>query len=103
MRGDIRAQAAINNNPLFVRQERHRLLKLRQVRNDVVAVLLLLEARERHLGALDVLLGVLTTRIRMSIGCNSTRARAAHLEVLEERVVGPRDAALLVGLRVRVA
>ncbi len=35
------------------------LLELRKVSNDVAAILLLLKARERHLGALDVLLGVL--------------------------------------------
>ena len=51
--------------------------------DEVVAVLGLLEATEGHLGAGDVLLGV--------------------LEVVEERVLVPGDALLLVGVGVRVA
>ena len=51
--------------------------------DEVVAVLGLLETTESHLGARDVLLGV--------------------LEVLEERVLVPGDALLLVGIGVRVA
>ena len=50
--------------------------------DEVVAVLGLLEATEGHLGAGDVLLGV--------------------LEVVEERVLVPGDALLLVGVGVRV-
>lgn len=53
------------------------------VRNQVISVLSLLQATEGHLGARDVLLGV--------------------LEVLEERLVVPGDALLLVGIGVGVA
>lgn len=52
------------------------------VRNQVIAVLLLLETTESHLGTGDVLLGV--------------------LEVLEESLVVPLDALLLVGIGVGV-
>jgi hypothetical protein len=53
------------------------------LRNEVVPVLLLLETTEGHLGARNVLLGV--------------------LEVLEEGLLVPLDALLLVGVGVRVA
>ena len=53
------------------------------VRNQVLPVLLLLQAAEGHLGAGNVLLGV--------------------LEVLEQGAVVQGDALLLVGIRVRVA
>lgn len=53
------------------------------VRNQVIPVLLLLQATESHLGAGDVLLGV--------------------LKVGEEGVVVPGDALLLVGIGVGVA
>ena len=50
------------------------------VRDEVVPVLILLETAERHLGAGDELLGV--------------------LQVIEEGVLGPGDALLLVGVGV---
>lgn len=53
------------------------------LRNQVIPVLLLLETAEGHLGARDVLLGV--------------------LEVREEGVMFPHDALLLVGISVGVA
>lgn len=53
------------------------------IRNQVVAVLLLLQAAKGHLGAGDVLLGV--------------------LEVLEQGLLLPGDAGLLVGVGVGVA
>lgn len=53
------------------------------VRDDVVPVLVLLETTEGHLGTRNVLLGV--------------------LEVLEESVLVPGDALLLVGIGVGVA
>jgi hypothetical protein len=56
---------------------------VKNLRNQVVPVLLLLETAEGHLGAGDVLLGV--------------------LEVREQGVVVPLDALLLVGVGVRVA
>jgi len=59
---------------------RERLLHRVEVRDNVGAVLLLLEARERHVGALDVLLRV--------------------GEVVEHGLVGPGDTRALVGLRV---
>ncbi|KAI6768745.1 hypothetical protein HG531_010934 [Fusarium graminearum] len=55
---------------------------LGSLRNEVVAVLSLLQATEGHLGTGDVLLGV--------------------LEVLEESVVVPLNTLLLVGIGVRV-
>jgi hypothetical protein len=55
---------------------------LENLRNEVVAVLGLLETTESHLGSGDVLLGV--------------------LEVLEESVVVPLNTLLLVGIGVRV-
>jgi hypothetical protein len=51
--------------------------------DEVIPVLLLLEAAKRHLGAGDVLLGV--------------------LEVVEQRLLLPDDALVAVGVRVRVA
>ncbi|KAJ8108715.1 hypothetical protein OPT61_g7974 [Boeremia exigua] len=66
------------------RRETRRLFGLLGEEGDeVVAVLGLLETTKGHLGAGDVLLGV--------------------LEVLEQRVLVPGDALLLVGVRVRVA
>lgn len=53
------------------------------IRNEVLPVLLLLETTKRHLGARNVLLGV--------------------LEVREEGVLVPGDALLLVGIGVGVA
>ena len=53
---------------------------LLQVRDEVLPVLLLLEAGEDHLGAWDVLLG--------------------GLEVVKEGVLAPGDAGALVGLRI---
>ena len=53
------------------------------VRNQIFALVLLLDAGEDHLGALDVLL--------------------RRKEVVEEGLVLPDDARILVGLRVRVA
>lgn len=58
-------------------------IEYKNLRNKVVAVLGLLQATEGHLGTGDVLLGV--------------------LEVLEESVVVPLNALLLVGIGVGVA
>jgi len=52
-----------------------------EISNDVVALLGLLEAIESHLGARDVLLGV--------------------LEIVEQGVIRPDHALVLVGVRVR--
>lgn len=56
---------------------------LDQIRNQVATLLWLLQAGKDHLGALDVLL--------------------RSQEVLEQRLVCPRDARVLVGRRVRIA
>merc|ERR1719401_1263857 len=53
---------------------------LLEVCNEILAILFLLQTRKDHLGSRDVLLGC--------------------LEVVEESVLAPRDARLLVGLRV---
>ena len=72
---DLQDQSRPSQDPLQRRDLRGRLL---EVRDQVLPVLLLLEAGEDHLGARDVLL--------------------RRLEVVEESVLFPRDARALVGL-----
>jgi len=74
------------------------------IRDEVVPVLLLLEAAKGHLGAGNVLLGVLkVVELQAIVSGRSQSARDAPAGCTYEGVLVPGDALLLVGIGVGVA
>jgi hypothetical protein len=73
------------------------------IRNEIVPVLVLLQAAKRHLGAGDVLLGVLEVRELRKALANRKPTSRLGARWAYQSVVVPGDALLLVGVGVGVA